>query len=75
MLPRVCVSVSVCVCDDNGGMCVVFPYVCVGERKTCRALVLKCVLGDRITSGQLRHVAVYSCIYHVSPRCPADHLC
>ncbi len=31
--------------------------------------------GDPNTSGQMGHITVHTCIYHVSPRCPVDHLC
>lgn len=41
----------------------------------CLLLVLKCILGERITSDQLRRIAVYTCIYLASLRCPAAHLC
>lgn len=35
---------------------------------------LRCVVGDRITSGQLRRSFAYTCIQHASPNCHADHL-
>lgn len=38
----------------------------------CLNLVLKCVLGSRVPSGQPRHTAIYTHVYHASPRCPAD---
>lgn len=37
-------------------------------------LVLKCALGDRITRGQLRYVAMYTRVHTAYLRCPADHL-
>lgn len=37
-------------------------------------LGFKSILGDRLTSGQPRDIVIYTCVYHASPRCPADYL-
>ena len=50
-------------------------YTHTNTHRLCFHLVLKCILGDLITSGQLRHIAIYLCAYYASSRCPADHLC
>lgn len=39
------------------------------------ALGFKMRLGRKRSRELQRHVAVYVCVYHASPRCPADRLC
>lgn len=38
--------------------------------RPCLHLVLKCILGNQVTSGQPRHIALYTSIYHASSKCP-----
>lgn len=45
------------------------------QTRLCLHLVLKYILGDQVTSVQPRHVAIYTYICLVSPRCPANHFC
>lgn len=37
-------------------------------------LILKCDLGDRITSGQRTIIIIHPCVYHASPLCQANDL-
>lgn len=54
--------------------CILLVYIYIyRESMLCFHLVLKCVLGDRVTSDQLRHIAVFTRVqYNPSLRYPDD---
>lgn len=38
----------------------------IRQCRDIRHLLIKCILGDQVTNGQLRHLAVYNCASNVS---------